>query len=302
MVGFSHFAPFGSPKPFGSIYYRAMQDEVQKRILDAFFVILRPIAKILLRYGIGFREFAEAAKLAFVDVASAEYGIRGRPTNTSRIAVMTGLTRKEVRRLRDSLESDQCYLAVKTTPMTEVLHSWFSDAEFLDSDGRPSVLPFAGERRSFSRIVKRFGGDVPPGAMRTELKRVGAIEEDQDGNLRVLKRSFRPDGDHDALILSLLHGVYPYISTVVHNTDPATEGSRWKQRIAFSQKVRAEDVSRLRRISNDRIAEFTQAVDDLLMAYESLHDEDVADQKQQMTVAIGAFYFEERDKNMRYKW
>ena len=77
---------------------------------DAFFVVLKPIARILLRYGIGFREFAEVAKSAFVDVATAEYGIRGRPTNISRVAVMTGLTRKEVRRLRDQLQdADQAY-------------------------------------------------------------------------------------------------------------------------------------------------------------------------------------------------
>ena len=76
-----------------------MQDNIQRQILDAFFVILRPIAKILLRCGIGFREFVEVAKAAFVDVASSDYGLRGRPTNISRVAVMTGLTRKEVRRL-----------------------------------------------------------------------------------------------------------------------------------------------------------------------------------------------------------
>jgi len=65
-----------------------MQDKIKKQILDAFFVVLRPIARILLRYGIGFREFAEIAKSAFVDVATTEHGIRGRPTNISRVAVV----------------------------------------------------------------------------------------------------------------------------------------------------------------------------------------------------------------------
>lgn len=66
-----------------------MQDKTQKQILKAFFLVLRPIAKILLRYGIGYREFAEVVKSALVDVATDEYGIRGRPTNISRVAVMT---------------------------------------------------------------------------------------------------------------------------------------------------------------------------------------------------------------------
>ena len=36
-----------------------MQDDTQIKILNAFLIALRPIAKILLRFGIGFREFSE---------------------------------------------------------------------------------------------------------------------------------------------------------------------------------------------------------------------------------------------------
>ena len=72
----------------------AMQDRIQQEILRGMLLVLRPMARILLRFGIGFKEFNEVAKAAFVDVASADFGIRGRPTNISRVAVMTGLTRK----------------------------------------------------------------------------------------------------------------------------------------------------------------------------------------------------------------
>ncbi len=78
-----------------------MQEKLKQQVLDGFQLVLRPIVKILLRYGVGFGEFAEVVKTSFVDVASTEFGIRGRPTNISRVAVMTGLTRKEVRRLRN---------------------------------------------------------------------------------------------------------------------------------------------------------------------------------------------------------
>jgi hypothetical protein len=197
-----------------------MRDDIQRQILAAFLVVLKPIARILLRFGIGFREFSEIAKTAFVDVASSDFGIRGRPTNISRVAVMTGLTRKEVRRLRDKIAGGKHTVVVKPTPMWDILHYWHADGEFLDSGGR-----------------RRFGGDIPPGAMRTELKRVGAIEEDEAGNLTVLKRTFRPEGDHESLVASLVHGVYPLLATVSHNTNPNRNGSTWSQRIAFTQAV-----------------------------------------------------------------
>jgi len=74
-----------------------MQNTMQRQILNALLVALRPLARALLRAGIGYREFAEISKSAFVDIATKDYGLRGRPTNISRVAVMTGLTRKEVR-------------------------------------------------------------------------------------------------------------------------------------------------------------------------------------------------------------
>jgi len=280
-----------------------MQDKIQKQILDAFFVVLRPIAKILLRYGIGFREFAEVAKAAFVDVASSEYGIRGRPTNMSRVAVMTGLTRKEVRRLRNLLEGEEQVAVSKTTPLWEVLHHWHSDQEFLDSSGRPALLPFQGEAESFSNLVRLYGGDIPAGAIRAELKRVSAIEETADGRLKVLKRSFRPEGDHETLVNSLVHAGYSIFSTIAHNTDPTRKSDTWPQRLVYSRRVSKENLGRLRRINIDRISDFSQAIDDMLMSYESKGNVDSPNPgPKDTTIAVGVFYFEELNEKMRHKW
>ena len=242
-----------------------MQDDIQRQILDAFFVILRPMAKILLRGGIGFREFAEVSKAAFVDVASSEYGLRGRPTNISRVAVMSGLTRKEVRRLRDKIEHGEHALVVKSTPLCEVLHRWHSDPEFIDNAGKPKPLPFVGDSGSFSSLVKRFGGDIPPGAMRTELRRIEAIEESDNGSLNVVKRSVSPAGIEEKLIVSLVHGAYPLLSAVAHNVDPARETESWPQITAFTQSIRKSDMPRIRRISLDRLTDIAESFDDLFI-------------------------------------
>ena len=231
-----------------------MQDKTQRQILGACLVILRPVARILLRFGIGFREFAEMAKLAFVDVASSDYGLRGRPTNISRVAVMTGLTRKEVKRLRDKLEGGEDKVAVnRTTPLCEVLHKWHAD-EVIPGPIRPTGnAPFAGEPRSFTQLVRRFGGDIPPGAMRTELKRVGAVEEDKDGNLTVIRRSVTPSGRHENLIAALVHSAYPLLTTIAHNINTDSQDERWAQFTAFTQSVKNSDVRRVRRISFDKV-------------------------------------------------
>jgi hypothetical protein len=278
-----------------------MQDKIKKQILDAIFLVLRPVAKILLRYGIGFREFGEVAKTAFVDVATSDYGIRGRPTNISRVAVMTGLTRKEVRRIRDQRESGRNTIAIKTTPLTTVLHRWHSEEDYLDEEGRPATLPFAGDDSSFSSLVRRFGGDIPPGAMRTELKRVGALVEDENGNVRAIRRAIHPKTDHDKLCASLAHSAYPLLSTIAHNTNPDLSEPSWAQLTAFTADIRESDIPRIRRISVDRLTEVVESFDDVFMAYEKMSDSD-EDDGPRRPIAVSVFYFEEREDELATVW
>ena len=278
-----------------------MQDSVQRQVLGAFLIVLRPIARILLRFGIGFREFAEIAKTAFVEVASSDFGIRGRPTNISRVAVMTGLTRKEVKRIRDKIASGEEKLSVRTTPLCEVLHKWHAEDEFLDKSGRPSKGTCSGSDSSFATLVRKFGGDIPPGAMRTELKRVGAIREDEQGNLYVVRRSVTPSGQHDNLIAALAHSAYPLLSTIAHNVYTDDNNDRWAQFTAFTQSVRSTDVPRIRRISFDRLVDLTESFDDLFIAYESLNKSE-ADSDDRNTLAVGVFYFEEATGDQGFTW
>jgi hypothetical protein len=213
---------------------------------------------------------------------------------------MTGLTRKEVRRLRTKLEGGDQTPRVKATPIVEIIHRWHSEDEFLDSHGRPAALPFAGERGSFSSLVKQYGGDVPPGAMRTELKRVKSVVEDEDGTLQVVRRSVVPTDKTENLVTSLVHGVYPLLATVVENSDDKDEPTGLAQFSAFSLNIREADLVRLRRISYDRLSSAAESFDDMFMAYETLQQSD--DSEGVRTVAVGLYYFEERDPNAKYNW
>lgn len=241
------------------------------------------------------------AKSAFVDVATTDYGIRGRPTNISRVAVMTGLTRKEVRRIRDQISDDAEPFKLKSTPLALVLHRWHSEDEFLDTDGAAAKLPFAGESGSFSSLVKKFGGDIPPGAMRTELKRVGAIVESEDGEIKVVKRSVRPDAHYENLCSALSHGVYAHICNVAHNTSEDRNDSGWGQRTAYTADIRESDILRIRRICNDRISAAAESFDDLFMAYEKIDEGDKVDEALR-PVAVSICYFEEYDEKIAGLW
>jgi len=269
-----------------------MNDNRHEKILDALLLVFRPIARALLKAGIGYREFSEIAKTAFVETATRDHGLRGRPTNISRVAVMTGLTRKEVRRIRNKSEACEQSTVMKTTPIAQILHRWHTDEEFLSHRGEPEHLEFDGDGVTFSSLVKKYGGDVPPGAMRTELRRIDAVATADDGRLWPTKRIALNVEVNERLIGGLAGIMYPAALNLVHNLGIAGDEDWWPNMAATSKFVRKDNIGRITKISSDRITDFVKTLDDLFGVYESLFDqEDVsADQR---AVGVGIFYFEE---------
>jgi len=118
--------------------------------------------------------------------------------------------------------------------------------------------------------------------------------------LEVVNRTVSPQGAHEKLITALVHSIYPLNATIAHNLQPGGEDT-WAQRSSYSQSIRRADVPRLRRISHDRLSEVAESIDDLFMAYEALHEKDSSD-NDKTTVAVGVYYFEEKEQEMIDKW
>ena len=61
---------------------------------------LWPLVKLLLHRGIGYPLLAEALKSVFVGVAESEFPLAGKAETDSRISLLTGIHRRDVKRLR----------------------------------------------------------------------------------------------------------------------------------------------------------------------------------------------------------
>jgi hypothetical protein len=194
------------------------------------------------------------------------------------------------------MEAGQASVVLRFPPMTELLHRWYTENEFVDDQGLPRPLPFDGSGITFSELVRRYGGDIPPGAMRTELKRIDAIKENKAGMLVALRRNTTGADVYERFVKSLTISVYPAALTLAHNTNAANIQNTWVQRAAATKYIREEDLSRIRRVSSDRLAEFIESIDDLFAAYESLYKRDESDSPAK-AVGIAVTYFEEDASN-----
>src|SRR5713226_4278878 len=154
---------------------------------------LKPLVHVLVRCGVTWKDFAELAKTAYVEVATEQFGKRGRPTNVSRTAVLTGLARREVRNQRERLTEGPEALTGYVTKASLVLSAWHLDPQFLDASGKPALLELEGEGATFAALLRRCGaGDVRPSTLLRELLAAGAIGETDDGRIEPLKRVYVP--------------------------------------------------------------------------------------------------------------
>src|SRR3569833_4240133 len=126
-----------------------MASASRQQVLQSTRQWLEPLGLVLLVCGITWREFSDLSKTTYVDVATKQFGKRGRPTNVSRTAVMTGLPRREVRRQRAQLQQAPAPQPSYVTKACLVLAAWHLDPEFLDKRGKPALLKISGTQRSF---------------------------------------------------------------------------------------------------------------------------------------------------------
>jgi hypothetical protein len=269
-----------------------MNSEIQVRLLGAVRALLRPVARLLMRYGVTYHQFADIAKEAFVHEAFLDTDSRGRKTNASRVAVKTGISRKEVSRLRDALhQGDSTGRADHSGPPARVLHAWHSDQRYLSPGGTPRALFFDGPDSSFSSLVRLVAGDVPPGAVRAELRKAGAISESEDGRIFVEKRYYVPGNVDEKAITVLANLLFPLAAGIEHNSNPERKADGFIQRFAFSERLKAESIPEFRAWSRNEATDFIESVDDWIAAHEGDAAPD-SEHDSASIAGIGVFYYE----------
>lgn len=255
--------------------------------LAALRLILRPVARVLLRAGVNWKEFAEVCKATLVEVATDEFGIRGRPTNISRVAILTGFTRREVRRLRNLLEDENPDTFDRMNYATRVLSGWHTDDEYTTADGKPKALPANGCNPSFESLCAKYSGDVPATTLMKELRYVGAVDKDESGALVAKTRYYMPvlmDPEQMLRSGSVLEDVGDTVAYNLHRAE--NDPSRFERR-ATNTRIPKDVVPEFRQFINREGQAFLEKVDAWLTKHEQGED------STGVRLGLGAYWIED---------
>jgi len=209
-------------------------DALKHALLKATLKILKPLVKILMRFEISHAEFSEIAKQAYVDVAYEKFSIPSRKTTYSRVAVLTGLSRKDVMRIAEFKEGDLPELK-KASPnrVARVVSGWLRDADFCDENDKPKSIPLKGASGSFEQLVGRYGGDITHGAILEELQRVGAVKLKANQTVELVHHTYIPDDNQMQKIDIFSTSVADLITTGVHNVENNKNNARFQRQVIY---------------------------------------------------------------------
>lgn len=266
-----------------------MREEIQ----DAIFKILRPLVRILLRNGIAYGTFSEVVKQVYVAVAAEEFGIVGRKQSDSRISILTGLTRKDVRRIKIAKVPDNEAAVKQYHRAARIISGWVRNSAFHDERGEPSDLPLEAPQKgdpSFDALVKRCSGDMPTRAVLDELLRVGAVARLPDDRIRLLTRAYLPREDESKKLSILGADVGLLIQTIDHNLSHVTD-NHFQRKVAYDNLPR-EAIPVFRALSAQKGQVLLEEMDEWLSQQDRDRNPNV-EGAGRIHAGLGIYYFEE---------
>ncbi len=266
-----------------------MTDTNESLLVKAVVQLLHPLMRILLRNGIASRVLEEAVRKVYVDEAFAYAAREKKKTTTSAVAAMTGLSRKEVARLRDQRGNEGIALRKRYNRAVRVISGWLNDSDYLEADGTPKCLPVEGPAPSFSELCKAYSGSMTTRAM-LDLLEDGHCVRCQDGLVRLIKHSYVPASDSAELIHILGTDTRELIETIDHNMVARPDDKRFQRKVSYNN-LPPEVVARFRTFSAER----SQALLEEFSRWLSEHQHEASEQDERLQVSVGIYYHQRPD-------
>ncbi len=226
--------------------------------LEQALVMARPLVTWLLRSGVGFGAFTNALKPVFL--AQAERELTHQKISDSAISLLSGLHRKDVRRLRQSGQQSLDAIDARTlaqgkpSAANQVLTRWLTN-------GWPTTLEISATPQSFDALVRTVQSDVHPRAVLDELSRLGLVAQ-EGTQVRLVKEAFAPAPEQAQAQEMFAANVADHVAAGLQNLRPVPPGQKratapnspsprtFLEQSVFADGLSAESVEVLHQLAN----------------------------------------------------
>lgn len=211
--------------------------------------ILRPLIRLLLSHGIRFQTFCDLVKSTYIQVAEEEFRLDSKAQTDSRISLLTGVHRRDVKRLRsESLAVSS--LSLQASMSAQLLAMWSGRTEYLDSQGVPLPLPrlaSKGGEHSFEALVRSVSKDFRARVVLDEWLRQGIAILDEQDNVHLAADAFVSPQGIEEKAFYFGQNIHDHLAATVHNLSGVTPP--FLERCVYYDKLTAESVKEYERVA-----------------------------------------------------
>lgn len=212
--------------------------------------LMRPLVKVLVAHGITFPAVSKLLKAIYVDVAEKEFPLEGKKQTDSRINLLTGVHRKDIRVLRD--ESRKALLPSPVVSRNaQMIAIWTGAPDYLDERGRPAPLPRHRTKdgsASFEGLVESISKDIRARAILDEWQRLNLVTIDDEDRVVLNAEAFVPSEDLEDLAFYFGRNLRDHIAAAGHNMSgakpPMLERAVYYQGLTASSVEELEEMAR----------------------------------------------------------
>ena len=243
--------------------------DARRHFLQALCRALRPIIRLLIRAGVRHDEFSNISRAAYVESA-CEDGIGGitHPT-VEQISWATGIEEEQVRHHceNNSTRTSESAEYRSTRVMTEILHKWHTDPEYLGSHGVPLELEFESQPNtpSFRTLVNEIDSGADVEATLEELLAAQSVMYSGNNRIRAVTRFYIWTRGSASGIDYFGATLARMIQTHEHNlTSASNEGKRLERSVFADRGLPRQLLLKFHEFATDRASQFLCELDDWL--------------------------------------
>lgn len=214
--------------------------------------LLRPLVRLLVHFSVPYTVVSELLRWVYVDVAVREFPIADKPQTDSRISLLTGVHRREVKRLRR--KGDLRFEAPRSATLgAQIIALWTTRKEYLGQDGAPRDLPYVAvtpREPSFEDLVRSVSRDIRPRVVLDEWLRLGVAELREGEVVHLVTDAFVPAKGADELAYFFGRNVHDHVAAGAHNL--MGEEPAFLERSVFYNNLSADSVAELAELARER--------------------------------------------------
>lgn len=273
-----------------------LSTEPPKALVQAVTTLLRPLVRLLLHFQITYPYLCQLLKGIYIDVASNEFQAEGTRQTDSRITMLTGVHRKDVRRFRE--EGLDELRAPSALPLSaQIVAAWLSEPGFQESDGTPLALPRlakAGDGDiSFEALVDRVARqDLRARSVLDEWLRLGLVEMDANDRVKLQVEAFIPEKGFDEKLYYFGKNLHDHISVGAHNL--TGDGAPQFDRSVYYNNLSEASIVRLTALVNER---GMQALKEMNRLARELQKKDAGSKRAKHRFNFGMFFYLEKQND-----